>query len=337
MVLVNREPAFKTQLLAVAIAVLCSTFPMVRTIEAQRLDQNARSITERIIQVRTKDEVADAGLLVTPFTNAAKPIAVVWIHGATENFYSPTYLAISRRLAKQGFTVISGNTRMHDLGNVEAFREQKRIRGGTYWGVPSKQVRDIAAWIDFASELGFAQVILAGHSAGANAVREYQAQTQDPRVAGVVLASGDVRPDTRVAPAEWISNAKQDIAEGKPEELVPGPFLSAATFLDIVNRPPEFTDFFGELSSTAGVTRIRCPLLITLGTNGDVGTGEDLEKIKSAIKRLPAGPSRVDTALIQGADHMYDGQEVQIAEVIANWGHTLASVNGKTTGPHKNP
>jgi hypothetical protein len=127
-----------------------------------------------------------------------------------------------------------------------------------------------------------------------------------------------------------------DIADGRPEELVQGPFLSAATFLDIVHRPPEFTDFFGELSANAGVTRIHCPLLIIMGTNGDVGNEEDLDKIKSAIKRLPTRPSRVDTALIQGADHMYDGQENHVAQVIAYWADTLASPDVKKIGTHKN-
>jgi pimeloyl-ACP methyl ester carboxylesterase len=180
-------------------------------------------------------------------------------------------------------------------------------------------------------------VVLAGHSAGSNAVREYEAQTHDTRVAGVVLASGDVLPDTRIPPPEWISKAKQDVAAGRPEELVQGPFLSAATFLDIVNRPPEFTDFFGELSSNAGVIGIHCPLLIILGAKEDVGNEEDLEKIKSAMKRLPTRPSRVDTALIQGAGHMYDGQENQVAQVIADWGDTVASANMKASGIHKNP
>src|ERR1035438_3779408 len=63
------------------------------------------------------------------------------------------------------------------------------------------------------------------------------------------LTSGDVRPDTRIPPTEWVTNAKQFIANGQPEELVQGPFLSAATFLDILNRPPEIKDFFGALST----------------------------------------------------------------------------------------
>jgi pimeloyl-ACP methyl ester carboxylesterase len=226
---------------------------------------------------------------------------------------------------------------MHDLGSIEAWRGEKRIRGGMYWGVPSEQVRDIAAWINFAEGLGSKQVILVGHSAGANAVRLYQGQTQDTRVAGVVLASGDVHPDTRVPPPEWVLKAKQLIADGRTEELVEGPFLSAATFMDIVNTPPEFKDFFGALSTNAGVARIQCPLLVFLGTNGDVGNEEDLELIKSSIKRLPAGPRRVDTALIQGADHMYDGQEDRVAQVIANWAATLLSANTERSGTPRTP
>jgi dienelactone hydrolase len=118
---------------------------------------------------------------------------------------------------------------------------------------------------------------------------------------------------------------------------VQGPFLSAATFLDILNRPPEFKDFLGALSTNAGVTRIQCPLLVFLGTNGDVGNEEDLEQIKSSIKRLPTGPSRVDTALIQGGDHMYDGQEERVAQVIASWSDKLLSANTERSGTPKNP
>jgi pimeloyl-ACP methyl ester carboxylesterase len=319
-----------------AFAALCPTLSIVRSIEAQTARKDAGDITERIVQVQTKDDVTDSGAVFTPPKNVRKPLAVIWIHGATLNFYDPSYLAIGRAMAEHGYTFITGNTRMHDLGNDEAWKGGKRIRGGTYWGIPSEQVRDIAAWIDFAERLGFTDIVLAGHSAGANAVREYEAQTLDPRVAGVVLASGDVRPDTRVPPPEWVPKARKDIADGKPEELVQGPFLSAATFLDIVDRSAEFTDFFGELSSKAGVTRIHCPILIIVGTNGDVGNQEDLDRIKSAIKHLAAGPIRVDTAQIQGADHMYEGQQKHLAEVIANWWETLG-LGTAQSGTHKDP
>ena len=167
--------------------VLSAALPMGR---AQSSNHRTGEFTERLVQVHSKDDIVDTGALFAPPKDVAKPIAVIWIHGWGANFYSPTYVAICRALAKRGYTSIAGNTRMHDLGNVEAWRDDKRVRGGGYWGVASEEVRDLAAWIDFAEGLGFKQVVLVGHSAGATAVRTYQAQTQDTRVVGVVLASG---------------------------------------------------------------------------------------------------------------------------------------------------
>jgi hypothetical protein len=166
MILRDVKAPIQTAARAAAVAMLCAALSIGQSIAAQANDQKAGEIKERIVQVQSKDDVADAGALFTPPEKISKPIAVIWIHGATLNFYSPTYLAISRGLAKRGYTVITGNTRMHDLGNVEAWPGGKRIRGGTYWGIPSEQVRDIAAWIDFAEGLGFKQVVLVGHSAG---------------------------------------------------------------------------------------------------------------------------------------------------------------------------
>jgi hypothetical protein len=35
--------------------------------------------------------------------------------------------------------------------------------------------------------------------------------------------------------------------------------------------------------------------------------------------------SRLETALIEGADHMYDGHEVRVAQIIGSWADTLLS------------
>ena len=292
-------------------------------------NQKPGRFPEQIVHVRSEDDIVNGGAIFVSPTNSAKPIAVIWIHGWGVNFYSPTYVGIGRALAERGYTCITGNTRMHDLGTVAAWRGSKRIRGGGYWGVASEEVRDLAAWIDFAEGLGFKKVILVGHSAGWAAVRLYQAEKQDARVAGVVLASGAVRAETRPTDPEQLAQAKRLMAEGKGDDLVRDPkrsfpsFISAATFMDIANAPPEFKDFFGTQTTNAAVTRIRCPLLAFFGTKGDVGTEADLELLKSSIKRQTNGPSRVDTVMIRGADHMYAGEEAQVAETIAKWADTL--------------
>jgi pimeloyl-ACP methyl ester carboxylesterase len=148
----------------------------------------------------------------------------------------------------------------------------KRIRGGGYWGVESEEVRDLAAWIDFAEDRGFKKVVLVGHSAGWAAVRKYQAETQDERVVGVVLASGAVRAETRPTDPDQLAQATRMMAESRPDDLVRDPkrsflsFISAATLMDIANTPPEFKDFFGMQTPNPAVTRIRCPLLAFFGT-----------------------------------------------------------------------
>ena len=99
----------------------------------------------------------------------------------------------------------------------------RRVRGGGYWGVASEEVRDLAAWVDLLEGLG--------------------------------SADGDE-----------LAQAKRMIAEGNPDDLVRIPkrsfpsFVSAATFMDDAQTPPELGDFFGLQTPNAGVTRVRCPL-----------------------------------------------------------------------------
>lgn len=323
---ITRHPLTATALL---LALLGAAFLLWKVRMPGALKVTAGKFPEELVYVQSKDDIINGGVIFTPPKNLAKPIAVLWIHGWGVNFYFPTYVMIGRALAERGYTCITANTRMHDIGNVEGWRGEKRIRGGGYWGVASEQVRDLAAWIDFAEGRGFKEVVLVGHSAGWAAVRTYQAEKQDRRVVGVVLASGAVQAGTEPADPEQLAEATRLMAEGRGDDLVRVPkrsfpsFISAATFLDTVNTPPEFNDFFGIQTPNPAVTRIRCPLLAFFGTNGDVGTEADLDLLKSSIKRQSSGPIRVNTVMIQHADHMYTGEEAQVAETLATWADSL--------------
>lgn len=159
------------------------------------------------------------------------------------NFYLPSYVGIGRALAGRGFTTISANTRMHDIGNVAKYSWGKRVRGGGYWGVTSESSRDIGAWVDFVQKLGFERVILVGHSAGWASVARYQADARDKRVAGLVMASGGVRPQDPGSDPAWVAQAKKLVDDGAGEDLMRIPkrsfpaFISAATELDTINTP----------------------------------------------------------------------------------------------------
>ena len=324
----TRQSATRSALIgiAAALAVLGTAFLLWQKVGPRAVTVSAGKFPEELVYVRSSDDIVNAGALFTS-KESPKRLAVIWIHGWGTNFYSPTYTMIGRALAARGYTTISGNTRMHDLGNVAGHRNGKRLRGGGYWGVASEEVRDLGAWVDFAEAQGFKQVVLVGHSAGWAAVRSYQLEKRDSRVAGVVLASGAVRAETRPTDADQLAEAKRLMAAGEGDALIRDPkrafpsYVSAATFLDIADATQETKDFFGVQTQTLnpGITRIICPLLAFFGTKGDVGNEKDLELLKSSIQRQRSGPSRVDTAMIRNGDHMYTGEEAQVAQTIADW------------------
>jgi pimeloyl-ACP methyl ester carboxylesterase len=280
---------------------------------------------EELVFVRSNDDVVSGGVMFRPPKSSARPVAVIWIHGWGVNFYSPTYVAIGRALAARNLTTISVNTRMHDIANVQQYRSGTRIRGGGYWGVPSEQVRDIGAWLDFAGTQGFDRAVLVGHSAGWAAVRAYLAGKQDPRVVGMVLASGQAQPASTPADPQLVEQAARLVDGGQGDDLLRLPnrsfpsFVSAATYLDDYRTPPDVLDFFGVRAGNPAVSRVSCPILAFYGTRGDVGNEAELQVVKSAIARQKSGPRSVTVATIQNADHMYTGEEQQVARLLSDW------------------
>jgi pimeloyl-ACP methyl ester carboxylesterase len=174
-------------------------------------------------------------------------------------------------------------------------------------------------------------VILVGHSAGWASVARYQADTRDKRVAGLVMASGGVRPpDPGIGDPAWVAQAKKLVDAGAGEDLMRIPnrsypsFTSAATELDIINKALAYQDFFGTKIQDPAIMRVGCPLLAFFGTGYDIGTEAELNLLKSSVQRLASGPSQVDITMIQNADHEYAGQEGQVAQVIASWADSIS-------------
>jgi hypothetical protein len=158
------------------------------------------------------------------------------------------------------------------------------------------------------------------------AVPVYQAQRQDDRVAGLVLASGRIRPSPEPVDSVRLKQAARLVADGRGEEAPQNPnastpaVTSAGTLLDLATLGRLLTDFFGVQAPNAPVTRIRCPILAWFGTNeADVGTAADLTLLETTLKRYWTGPSQVTTGMIQNAGHMYAGAEAHVAQTLAEW------------------
>lgn len=296
-----------------------------QTLRPRPLAVEPGKFPEVLVHASASDGVVNGGVVFMPPKDRARPVAVVWVHGWGTNFYDPAYARIGRALAERGVTTFSVNTRMHDLGTSMSRSSGTRVRGGGYWGITSDQSRDLAAWVGVADAYGFSRVVLVGHSAGWPAVAIFQATEQDARVAGVVLASGPVQPLQPPSDAALIAEARRDVADGQGDNLLRLPnrsfpsFISAATFLDQVDTPKPHLDIFGVAGTDAAIAHITCPLLAFFGTSGDVGGEADLAVVRATGRRLSTGPRRIDTATIARGDHMYTGEEAQVAQVITEW------------------
>jgi pimeloyl-ACP methyl ester carboxylesterase len=309
-----------------AILLAVATFFLGLRMNFHPENQKPGKFPEQLVYVRAVDDVVDSGVLFTSPSSPSQPLAIIWVHGWGANFYTPSYVGIGRALAERGFPTISVNTRMHDIGNVEKYTLLgKRVRGGGYWGVTSEDARDIAAWIDYAQHLGYSHVILVGHTAGWSSVARYLADSQDPRVAGVVFASPGVGYSPQPDDPQQLAQKKKLVDQGNGEDLIRLPqhaypsFISVATDYDIANTPRQYKDFFGTQTPDAAITRVTCPVLAFFGSNGDIGGEKDLALLTTSVQRLAHHPASVNTAMVANANHEYVGQEAQAAQIITQW------------------
>ena len=139
--MLTTHPAMRCGLIgiAAALAVLATAFLVWQRVGPRAVTVTTGQFPEELVYVRSSDDIVNGGAMFRASKTSARPAAVIWIHGWGTNFYSPTYTMIGRALAGRGYTTMTGNTRMHDLGNVAGYRYGNRIRGGGYWGWPPRR------------------------------------------------------------------------------------------------------------------------------------------------------------------------------------------------------
>lgn len=281
--------------------------------------------TEEIVWIKTDDGIEHDGVVMRP-TGQPTGTVVVWMHGFTGHFSEPHQIRIGRYLAERGHVFVSGDNRGKHYGvNIGEWEGPFRI-GGAWWELASESWIDIKAWLDYAAAtLAPQRLVLAGHSYGAVKVTWYQGERQDPRLAGLISASGPVRPPSQrpELAGEALALAKRMVAEGRGLDLLPfgstgrPGSLSAQT---VVDRAQSLVDTYGMDGGESPLGKIHCPVLAILGTaEPAIGAPADLE----TLKRNARASVRADTALIEGANHLYQDREEVVAKAIYEWLGTL--------------
>lgn len=286
--------------------------------------------SEQIVYTPSEDQRLLAGVLMQPTGAAVRSLGMVMLHGSTVAFYYPLmYVYLGRALAERGYRYLSGNTRSHDIASPEWLwpptcrgEDVATWRlGGHGWTRFDEEPHDVAGWIDFLSAQGAEQIVLFGHSGGVSKVLYYQAERQDPRVVGLILAGAADRVQP-IDPAR-LALAQRLVAEGQGDALLPVPegelihdggMESAAR---VVHWARIMSPFAAE-GHKPWIGTIRVPVLATLGA-------EEVEALPNYedMRRRAVQAPRFDIQVIQGADHCYTGRERELAEVVLGWLETL--------------
>ena len=125
-------------------------------------------MTYPIVNVTTRDGLLLHSLLTEPVKPAT--IIDIQIHGAGGNFYSNSYFAgLMQRLVELGVAYLSTNNRGAGVYELE--------KGSIGRGVSLEKfadcVLDIDAWIAFALEKGYENIVLESHSYGTEKIVYY--------------------------------------------------------------------------------------------------------------------------------------------------------------------
>jgi predicted alpha/beta-fold hydrolase len=159
------------------------------------MDETAKH-SEELIHTYSEDGVLLTGALIHP-REEARDLVVVYVHGFPISSLIPLVWVFGRRIAGRGYPFLAANTRGHDVGAYLFRRYGSGELGGAWWEVFEDCVHDLGAWLEVAERTGSGRTVLVGFSFGALKAVYFQAERQDPRVVGLVIAGGPVRAPGR--------------------------------------------------------------------------------------------------------------------------------------------
>ena len=259
------------------------------------------------VRLQTTDGIWLNGVLRQPHPNQTEA-GVLMVHGYGGNFYSGIMNFLPEALAEQGFTTLALNMRDHDLGPKKNLFEEN--------------LQDISAGVDEMTRRRHKNLFLYGHSMGTNRVLYYLAETQDPRITGIILTGPpgnlfqwNVRAFGLEAASVVLRRAQELQAAGKGDswmliDLGPlGKTLYTANHVVSLRGPGTRSDPF------TNIAQISKPVLIAHGRADRLADPSVADKLKNSA----TAKSQVKVVKFAGADHRFHNHEKELEEVITQW------------------
>ena len=253
---------------------------------------------------------------------------VIMMSGICSNVFQNDLLtATGELLSANNIAFIAGHAM--DAFSMIAYSDfsiHKQRYTGVVYDDFSLVYEDVEAYVKYAKQLGFKNIVLAGHSLGSNKIIHYLGNTSDDLVDYfIVSAPVDLMHWWHVMPNvdKCTKLAKQFVEEGRGKEILPllfGGFspMSAETVLgfynayNLKNCPVISND--GETNSLASI-KINGSFVI--GEKDSLTEGDArgfMEKINSHCKN----PEKNQVIVVPDASHIFFGKHREYAQTILN-------------------
>lgn len=280
-----------------------------------------------IVSIKTKDGLKLHGLLIEP-TQPSKTI-LIHLHGSSGNFYGNSYFEeLTNSVVDLGIAYLSTNNRGNHVYELE--------KGSFYYGVSLEKfedcVLDIDAWIEFALNKGYENIILEGHSYGTEKIVYYMNKGKyADKVKGVTLLGFSDNVGTQLKYEKKVGKSYREEAEelnnkGEGWKLLSDYFglcgempISAQTYLHGFTEDSENAIAL-PLRKGKDLTffqNIKVPILGVISDNEE--SEYTIIPIKEAIELLKSENNFAEAYIIEGTDHVFSGKEKELIETIVDF------------------
>ncbi len=251
---------------------------------------------------------------------------VIMMSGICSNVFQNDLLpATGELLSANNIAYIAGQAM--DAFSMIAYsdlKNHKQVYTGVVFDDFSLVYEDVEAYVKYAKELGFKNIILAGHSLGSNKIINYLGTTSDNYVDYfIVTAPVDLGYWWKVMPNinKCLELAKEFVADGRGEEILPYVFggfspISAKTVLNFYNADNlKNCPVLSGDGETNSLSSIKINGAFVIGGKDSMADGspkEFMESINSYCKH----PEDNKVIVIPDASHIFYNKHNEYASMI---------------------
>ena len=254
---------------------------------------------------------------------------IINVFGMTGDFFgSDRYPAFASTLKNTGVDFFSSNNR----GLGSSFEFDNKDGTSKYIGTAKENFEecmfDIGGAIKAMKKMGYANIILQGHSTGCQKIAYYQYKKQDKSVKGLILlALADDYNLAKKALGKKFEKAvlysRNMVKKGRGEEFAPTWFTyyNYRRFLSYADSKNVEARLFDYDSKMLEFSSIKCPVLAIFGSDEE-HRAKPIKKYMEILSKR-TGSKMFDWIIVKGADHSFHGKEAELATVVKNWAEAV--------------